>query len=407
VRRQQSFIFRTSVRFIALIALVWVIGSLLWGQTDASLDKGGTVFNVKAYGATGEGSTDDTASIQHAIDAALSAGGGIVYFPVGRYLLKGTLTNSRVDLISLVGSGMGTNVLVNANVGISLGSTAGLVAGYHNGRIQGMHISCSNQSKSTAVQMTDMVSGPQLIDLTVSKCDQAFDVINRTRWTERLFATNVTDDLNNHLFHLDGIPSNPTNSYGYGLYDGIYVNKVAGQDVFYLTGGGYLYNSKFVIKGNFDPNANGASIFNVQGKSGEPCPGAAYNTVDIAVEGGSYSVVRANNNGCKGGAAGNALFGGIGPIRAPGSLAGSNGSISDSSTVAFLSATFTAGSSTSDSVSVRTAGPGSQCYVEPTNAIAAAAINGTYVSSANWSTVNVAHPSKAAGGTFQIWCTAQ
>lgn len=43
------------------------------------------VFNVKTYGAVGNGSTDDRTSIKAAFDAACAAGGGIVFFPAGTY----------------------------------------------------------------------------------------------------------------------------------------------------------------------------------------------------------------------------------------------------------------------------------------------------------------------------------
>jgi polygalacturonase len=40
--------------------------------------------NVLSYGATGDGTTDDTAGIQAALDAAYTAGGGTVVFPAGK-----------------------------------------------------------------------------------------------------------------------------------------------------------------------------------------------------------------------------------------------------------------------------------------------------------------------------------
>lgn len=44
------------------------------------------VYDVKKYGATGDGKTLDTKAIEKAIDAAAAAGGGTVYFPAGNYL---------------------------------------------------------------------------------------------------------------------------------------------------------------------------------------------------------------------------------------------------------------------------------------------------------------------------------
>jgi hypothetical protein len=61
--------------------------------TDATLTAKGvartTVYNVRDYGALGNGSTDDTAAIQAALDAA--SNGGIVFMPVGQYLISAAL----------------------------------------------------------------------------------------------------------------------------------------------------------------------------------------------------------------------------------------------------------------------------------------------------------------------------
>ena len=45
----------------------------------------GNIFNVKTYGAVGDGVTDDRAAIQTALDAAEAAGRGAIFFPAGHY----------------------------------------------------------------------------------------------------------------------------------------------------------------------------------------------------------------------------------------------------------------------------------------------------------------------------------
>lgn len=57
-----------------------------------------TVFNVRAFGAKGDGATKDTAAIQAAIDAANANGGGTVEFPVGVYLSGSIYLKDNVEL---------------------------------------------------------------------------------------------------------------------------------------------------------------------------------------------------------------------------------------------------------------------------------------------------------------------
>ncbi len=73
-------------------------------------------YDVRAYGAAGDGSTDDTAAIQAAIDAAVS--GGIIYFPLGSYAIKtaGGFTGSVNGLRFIGESGQGGVLLTTTGV---------------------------------------------------------------------------------------------------------------------------------------------------------------------------------------------------------------------------------------------------------------------------------------------------
>lgn len=59
-------------------------------------------LNVMAFGATGDGETDDTAAIQNAVDAATTAG-VILKFPPGTYLITDTITIGQTSGWQLVG----------------------------------------------------------------------------------------------------------------------------------------------------------------------------------------------------------------------------------------------------------------------------------------------------------------
>ena len=56
------------------------------------------VFDVRKYGATGDGKTLDTVAVNKAIEAAAAVGGGVVLFPAGMYLCFSLRLKSQVHL---------------------------------------------------------------------------------------------------------------------------------------------------------------------------------------------------------------------------------------------------------------------------------------------------------------------
>lgn len=76
-------------------------------------------INITAppYSAVGDGKTDDTAAFQSALAAAGSSGGGVIYVPVGKYVISGTLTVP--DGTTLEGDGEGATTIESQVLGSS------------------------------------------------------------------------------------------------------------------------------------------------------------------------------------------------------------------------------------------------------------------------------------------------
>lgn len=95
---------------------------------SGKVDKGSLVTSVKDFGAVGDGTTDDTAAIQNAInslplnpagDGILSplgyANGGTIYIPRGRYKVSSTLTLRRG--VRITGEGRESSQLISYTAG--------------------------------------------------------------------------------------------------------------------------------------------------------------------------------------------------------------------------------------------------------------------------------------------------
>jgi polygalacturonase len=84
---------------LLLVALLPIPATRILGRsTAASTTTTAPVFDVRKFGAKGDGRKLDTAAINRTIDAAAAAGGGTVFFPAGNYLSVSIHLKSNVSL---------------------------------------------------------------------------------------------------------------------------------------------------------------------------------------------------------------------------------------------------------------------------------------------------------------------
>lgn len=92
----KNFISKNYLRFLSLVILL--------GFTAIINAKSVTHYNVKDFGAKGDGKTLDSPAIDKAIEAAAKAGGGTVYVPAGVYLSGSIHLKSNIHLYLAAGS---------------------------------------------------------------------------------------------------------------------------------------------------------------------------------------------------------------------------------------------------------------------------------------------------------------
>lgn len=77
-----------------LLILIILFSAILKGQSHFPIS-----FNIRDYGAVGDGQTYDTESIQKSIDIAYENGGGTILFPAGTYLTRTLILKDNITLL--------------------------------------------------------------------------------------------------------------------------------------------------------------------------------------------------------------------------------------------------------------------------------------------------------------------
>jgi hypothetical protein len=86
-------------------------------------DQGGAVHDLRAYGAAGNGTTDDTTAIRNAIAAVPD--GGTLFIPTGKFRITDTISINRA--ISIQGAGPGSVLWLDLNSTTKTGIVIGLL----------------------------------------------------------------------------------------------------------------------------------------------------------------------------------------------------------------------------------------------------------------------------------------
>lgn len=80
------------------LVLASTVGHVAPAQSTAAPSGGEAIYDVRRFGATGDGKTVDSRAINRAIESVAAAGGGVLVFPAGTYMCFSIHLKSHVDL---------------------------------------------------------------------------------------------------------------------------------------------------------------------------------------------------------------------------------------------------------------------------------------------------------------------
>lgn len=179
-------------------------------------DKGNIVFDARAYGVVGDGTTNDGPAFQAAHTAAAAAGGGVVWAPIPAvaYKISSSFTISSNTVLRGAGYGCLFNVATGASIRIDGTSNAG---------IENIHADGLNQSGNDAVINFKNTTHSWLRSSWITNAN-AFGVFIHSTGTSTTSQVWIEDNQIGGLGNADVIGGGPTNSTGAVVKD-IFVNR--------------------------------------------------------------------------------------------------------------------------------------------------------------------------------------
>lgn len=169
------------------------------------------VYNVKDYGAKGDGSTDDRLSIQDALNEAYDNGGGIVFVPEGHYIVSKTIiigTNCY-----LAGCGAGSIIEV-IDFQQFWGTAIGIVGS--NAGCYGLKVLYAEQASVTR----PIVNGAAWGAIGITNCDYYSAVAQRRGGTLNAIENIIVSDIYTEGFY--ALQAEPVLTAKNILYKNIY-----------------------------------------------------------------------------------------------------------------------------------------------------------------------------------------
>lgn len=192
------------------------------------------VYDVRRFGAVGDGVTDDSAAIA-AAQAALPSTGGVLFFTAGSYLINTGLvftTNVRTVL-------RGENATLKLAAGV-VGITANMGGGGNNGFIiDGLQVDGQSNATTVGIKILDHFNA-KLNNVRVVNCSTGILITDLATWSESTDFDNLY--IKNCAIGIDFIKTTGTGSFGYLRWGMVHIDAIPNNGIGLRLGSGCNLN---------------------------------------------------------------------------------------------------------------------------------------------------------------------